>query len=177
MFNWFFRLFRGATLEEKKQEVYILLRWSESEYNDCKRWNAWREANPFADVDLSGSFLMQVDLTGANLKEVDLTGAILTQAILTGADLTRADLTGADLSKADLTGAILRKTLLAGARLHNAFLAGVDLSGADVSEVDLSVVSGLEAVIGLPVKTTQANLDLILAAQKRTLERIEIVPN
>ena len=64
-------------------------------------WNAWREANPKAKVDLTGADLRKANLTGANLS---------------GADLFLSNLTGANLRNANLTEAHLR-----GAKLRGAF--------------------------------------------------------
>ncbi|MBY0421356.1 MAG: pentapeptide repeat-containing protein, partial [Parvularculaceae bacterium] len=73
-------------------------------------WNAWREANLDAKVDLRGA-----DLRGANLSD-----ASLGYANLSGADFREADLIGAWLFEADLSRAILLAADLSGADLWEA---------------------------------------------------------
>lgn len=95
-------------------------------------WNRWRQDNPGATIDLSGSNIRIRKLKGINLKGADLRGAALTGADLRGANLEHADLSGADLMEADLRGA-----WLAGADLGGANLMGADLRKADLTDVNL----------------------------------------
>src|SRR5436189_282954 len=54
-------------------------------------WNAWRDANPQVQADLSGADLSGADLSGVNFVKADLSGA---------------DLSGADLSKVYISATI-----------------------------------------------------------------------
>src|SRR5436305_1459291 len=92
-----------------KEQLDILKRGVEE-------WNAWREAHPDVQPDLSGVFL-----SGAILR-----GAILRKAILSRTHLGGADLSGANLSGADLTEALTNSTLFA--------------------DIDLRSVQGLETI-------------------------------
>jgi uncharacterized protein YjbI with pentapeptide repeats len=85
-------------------------------------WNAWRQAHPEIELDLSG----------ANLRRTDLRKAKLWRA-----DLSRADLRRADLRRADLSGANLRDAKLVGANLRRAGVAMADLSGANLIRAKL----------------------------------------
>ena len=96
------------------------------------QWNAWREQNPAAKVDLSGSDLRYADLDGANLSGANLSGANLS-----GACIYKANLSGANLSWADLSGADLSDATLTGAALSGANLIGADISGANIFSADL----------------------------------------
>lgn len=117
-------------------------------------WNKWREENPDANIDLSGSDLSRVNLhrinfrgtklSNSNLKVADLSEAILKKADLNGARLSEAKLNGADLSEANLSNARviladLRGTNLGGANLTNADLSGALLVG---TKIDKAKVSG-----------------------------------
>ena len=97
-----------------------------------KAWNAWREENADAKINLS-----YINLSGTRLTEANLEGANLTQTYLIQSDLSRANLTGANLSKSDLsesnfTGADIRESILTGADFTK-----VNLHGADFTKSDL----------------------------------------
>ena len=99
---------------------------------DVAEWNAWREANPDAGVDLS---------------RADLRGAILSGAFLLGADLRGADLSGAILGEADLLGANLRGAILGDADLRDAILTGADLCDANLSDAILHYTNLSHAIL------------------------------
>jgi uncharacterized protein YjbI with pentapeptide repeats len=57
-------------------------------------WNEWREHNPSADLDLTGT-----RLNGANLRRANLSGVDFYQTHLRRANLAGADLSGTNLSE------------------------------------------------------------------------------
>ena len=152
----------------KREHVKILEQGAEV-------WNAWRDKNPYVQVNLNAVELGEVELKGVNLdsaqligahlNEVDFSGASLHNANFLGAELrgTRfmeADLRKANLIEADMTGAYLfaallneatlLKTVFAGAFLENvdlkkANLSGVDFEFAELSNADLSGANLTEA--------------------------------
>lgn len=120
-----------------------------------EKWNAWREKNPSAQVNLSGADL-RCSLAGADLHEADLRAARLTRANLDGANLFNAnlkgasaegirlegaDLTWAKLTEADLHSANLRRTYFRDADLRTTRLWGALLDGTNFVETDLSGVN------------------------------------
>jgi hypothetical protein len=107
------------------------------------RWNAWREANKDAVVDLSGAELPEARLPKANLFMADLKDANLRAANLSGADLYKADLSRTNLFNANLSGTDLRwahlpEALLNGADLKRADLREANFPGAYLSRADLT---------------------------------------
>ena len=103
-------------------------------------WNAWRKANPRAEVDLSCANLRGANLNRANLIRADLSGADLIRARLTWADLREADLALANLGGAKLSWANLSGANLGGADLSRTDLSEANLSGANLSGVSLRYV-------------------------------------
>lgn len=102
-----------------------------------KVWNAWREENPKAEIDLRSA-----DLSSANLKSAQLINARLIDANLRSADLrfanlSYASLTYADLINADLVDANLSSANLCYARLIDANLSSANLSAARLSRANL----------------------------------------
>jgi hypothetical protein len=55
-------------------------------------WNAWREENPDAKIDLRRAKLAWVDLSGANFRNADVRGANFHFASLEGANFNGANL-------------------------------------------------------------------------------------
>jgi len=107
-------------------------------------WNAWRDENPQADVDLSGSDLHAANLSGANLRkanlnEANLIGANLSEANLTQARLIRANLLLTNLERANVMGAMLLMTTFSAANLSGANLSGADLSFATLAYSNLTL--------------------------------------
>lgn len=110
-------------------------------------WNAWREANPAVQPDLSKADLSGEDLSSANLSQADLSETNLTRAICTAANCTgavfrQAQLLNtffdeADLSEADLSGADCRMAIFNEAQLNQAQLDGADLTMALFVEAKL----------------------------------------
>lgn len=111
----------------------------------AKIWNAWRETDPDAVLDLSDANLTLsqrqfgpssggpinlrgANLAGATLRYATLSGADLEDAILAGADLVHARLDGANLTGADLTDAVCDSADFAGARLDDAMLTGTSFA-------------------------------------------------
>ncbi len=114
----------------------MLLRCSDT--RDMTEWNAWRQANPDADIYLEGAMLRGAYLRGANFDNACLAGAILWSADLSEAQLVEADLEHATLWGSRLDGAMLRRTHLEDALLSTASLKGTrllftHLQGADCS--------------------------------------------
>lgn len=128
-------------------------------------WNAWREANPAVDPDLSGADLsttefrsaeMGTQFFGPDLTNANLSGAALRQANLREARLHGANLRGADLLEANLLLTNLIEANLSKANLSEAYLGGAYLHGANLSQatchatvfsnVDLSRVVGIETI-------------------------------
>ena len=106
-------------------------------------WNAWRQENRAAKIDLNWADLneaklISADLTKADLTHADLSGGNLTEAKLTGAHLTGADLQMAHLNGENLSTANLGATDLIAAKLSDANLREADLSVADLSLANLS---------------------------------------
>jgi hypothetical protein len=95
-------------------------------------WNAWREANPAIQPDLSRANLHGADLHGANLS-----GANLSSAKLSNTNLVRADLFDVNLSSAHLNNTNLVRANLSGAKLSNTNLVRADLFDANLSSADL----------------------------------------
>jgi hypothetical protein len=108
-----------------------------------EEWNACKEQNPHARVDLAEADLGYMDLSGVDLDGANLGGAIfrkanLSQAKLREANLKEADLSWANLSGAFLRGAHLRGASLKGADLHSAYLTEADLNWANLDGANLS---------------------------------------
>ena len=152
-------------LKVTRDELLSLLR------QGADAFNAWREINLEADLDLAGVTLKGMALDGALLAGAKLDGAefaraslrraVFSGASLAGASFFEADLRGAafgppELVKAELALSPLGARLLAGAELAGASfvrarlegasfrectLAGVDLRGCDLSAVDLRKAS------------------------------------
>ena len=104
-------------------------------------WNAWRQENRAAKIDLNWADLNEAKLISADLTKADLTHADLSGGNLTEAKLTGAHLTGADLQMAHLNGVNLSRANLSRANLSGANLNQVDLSGAVLNGADLSAAS------------------------------------
>jgi uncharacterized protein YjbI with pentapeptide repeats len=102
-----------------------------------QRWNAWRQQNPEADINLKGAVLRSIDLRNANLNDADLSGAKLTEAKLGNADLGGANLFDADLTQADMPNVNLAGALLGSARMWSVRLNGADLRFADLAHASL----------------------------------------
>lgn len=103
-------------------------------------WNAWREENPDAEIDLRGADLGRANLSGADLEDADLYGAYLLEANLSGADLGYSNLSGAILSNSNLSGADLGRADLSGAYLWEANISGAALNLANFSNTDVSFI-------------------------------------
>ena len=102
-------------------------------------WNAWREANPDAEVDLEG-----IQLNGASLAGINLSGACLWDAQLENVDLSKASLVNAHLGDATLAGANLREANLDShweAKDDGFWGPGTDLEGTNFQDADLSDAS------------------------------------
>lgn len=84
-----------------------------------EHWNAWRDENPYTNIDLSG-----IDFTEAQFSGINLSGADLRDA-----DFTKADLSFSDLRRANLGDAILK-----GTQLHGSDLREVTFSTTDKEE-------------------------------------------
>jgi hypothetical protein len=107
-------------------------------------WNAWRQENPTAIVDLSrlklrGLNLNEMDLSSARLVRADLQGASLWKSNLSGADLTEANLRGANMRQAQLVdavgvGANISRTVCWKANFRGANLHMADFWGSDLSD-------------------------------------------
>ncbi len=114
-------------------------------------WNAWRDANPDAVIDLRNAALEKADLRKMNLGHADLRSADLSfsnlsEANLAFADLEKAELTfaglqGANLSAANLTNASLEDAQLDGAILSNACLKNAVMSSASLKNARLHSAS------------------------------------
>lgn len=110
----------------------------------AEAFNAWRQANLDAVVDLTGADLRGADLRGAllagatldkaQLDDAALTGAILSGASLKGASLRRADLRGACFGFAELVEASLSMSPLGSALVQGAALDGATLEAARAQE-------------------------------------------
>jgi uncharacterized protein YjbI with pentapeptide repeats len=125
-------------------------------------WNAWRDENPFKEIDLSRSNLRDIDLSrtnlfraylieadlsevnlsganliGANLVRANLIGANLSEANLSEAEFSEANLSNADISRANLFRANLITTILSKARLNGSNLIEANLSGANLIKASL----------------------------------------
>jgi hypothetical protein len=93
--------------------------------NGGDAWNAWRNANPRAKIDLRGA-----DLQGHDLVQVNLSFADLSDAQLSGANLTQADLSHCRLHSANLSGANLTRANLSDAVLDSAAVFRADMTAA-----------------------------------------------
>ena len=93
-------------------------------------WNAWRDANRLASIDLSGA-----NLSGANLHKADLNHANLNHANLSGANLRGTSMREANLTGADMTDAYLWDTDMAFAIVLGANMRGVNLTRANLGGV------------------------------------------
>lgn len=130
-------------------------------------WNAWRDKNTFAEVDLSeadltGSNFIGIDLSGANLSNANLSYSNLNKAFLNRANLSgvnlwkselvqtnfsesnlgdasiyAANLTEANLWATNLEGVSFVKSTLKGAKLQSAFLREANFTEADLSHANL----------------------------------------
>jgi Pentapeptide repeats (8 copies) len=136
-------------------------------------WNAWREQNPYRQVDLSEadlgrSNLCRANLSGANLSGANLAGAELVSTNLSGADLSKTNLSWASLIGADRSGAILSEADFSGAILLVANFDGADLSGAFLVAANLIETNFTGAILtGCRVYGISAwNLKLEGAEQK-----------
>lgn len=123
--------------------------------SDVQAFNAWRQANPDHELDLSGADLRGADLRGALLLSAKFDGARLDDAVLTGAALAGASFVGASFERADLRdtqftfaelfdakllGTALGSRLSYGADLSDASLVAARASGANFKECQLSGV-------------------------------------
>jgi uncharacterized protein YjbI with pentapeptide repeats len=87
-----------------------------------EEWNAWREANPTARIDLVGA-----DFADAKLPKVNLRRANLALSRFEGADLRRAILLDATLDGALFDKANLERSVFTGSELGGAELPGTTL--------------------------------------------------
>ena len=98
-------------------------------------WNAWREENPDAKINLRGAKLDGRDLSGANFRKADICGTSFRKAVLVKADFTYAVINlfyeynsekeespTTDFAKSDLTHAIFENTNIALGFFNNAIL-------------------------------------------------------
>jgi uncharacterized protein YjbI with pentapeptide repeats len=119
-------------------------------------WNQWREDDPYASPDLSGSSLKwaelaQVNFCWADLSQADLYSATLSRANLIGADLSGADLSQAWLTRANLTMAKLEYADLKWTRLSEANLFRSRLKGTIFKKADLRGANFRESIFNATV--------------------------
>jgi hypothetical protein len=105
----FFSQKRSCIFDEKKEEMGNLKQLKILE-SGVEHWNAWREENTYATIDLSHIDFTGAELAGVNFKDADLRESDFSGADLQGADLTFADLRFTTLEKTNLKGADLTGT-------------------------------------------------------------------
>ncbi|EDM75236.1 hypothetical protein PPSIR1_26236 [Plesiocystis pacifica SIR-1] len=112
---------------------------------DVKAFNAWREANPDFELDLSNADLRGANLRGALLASAKLDGARLDDVALAGASLAGASFVGASLLRADLRGADFGHATLFNAKLNGTALGARLAYAADLTDASLVAARAMGA--------------------------------